>query len=149
MSGSQEEPHWAKRPHKRDLVWPIRHHSGGKGEYYERAAALSYVGDGPRLLLGMERIKPGERELTAAIRLSREAALRNNKYSDTICTDDFYKVAPLIRGVTLWNSCPADRLSKVNGDTEKVPSTVRESRRGAVRELRGEIRTVEKCCALC
>ena len=53
----------------------------------------------------MERIKPGKGELIAAIRLLREAALRNSKYSDTVCTDALYKVAPLMGEVTLRNSC--------------------------------------------
>ena len=88
-----------KTPCKGALGWSIRRRSDGKDEYYERAVALSYVGDGPHLLLGIERIKPGEGELTVAIRLLREAASRNNRYSDIICADAYYAVAPFINEV--------------------------------------------------
>ncbi len=93
------ESYLTKTPCKGALGWSIRRRSDGKDEYYERAVALSYVGDGPHLLLGIERIKPGEGELTVAIRLLREAASRNNRYSDIICADAYYAVAPFINEV--------------------------------------------------
>ncbi len=98
LGGSSTEPRWTKISCKGALGWSIRYRPGGKDEYYERAVALSYVGDGPHLLLGIERIKPGEGELTVAIRLLREAASRNNRYSDIICADAYYAVAPFIKG---------------------------------------------------
>lgn len=100
MGGSQEEPYSTKTSCKGALGWPIRHHPDGKDKYYERAVALSYVGDGPHLLLGMERIKPGEGELTTAIRLLKEVARRNNRYSDIICADAFYAVASFVNEVS-------------------------------------------------
>ena len=82
------------------MGWSIGHHPGRKDEYYERAVALSYVRDGPHLLLGMERTKPGEGELTAAMRILREVSSRNNRYSDIICADVSYAVAPFINEVS-------------------------------------------------
>ncbi len=89
-----------KTPCKGALGWSIRRRSDGKDEYYERAVALSYVGDGPHLILDMERINPGEGELTAAIRMLRKANSRSNRYSDVICADALYAVAPFINEVS-------------------------------------------------
>ena len=94
------ESYLTKTPCKGALGWSIRRRSDGKDEYYERAVALSYTGDGPHLLLGMERIKPGEGELTAAIRILREVNSRDNRYCDIICADALCTVAPLINEVS-------------------------------------------------
>ncbi|NLB74603.1 MAG: transposase [Firmicutes bacterium] len=93
------ETYSTKTPCEGALGWSIRRYPGRKDEYYEKAVALSYVGDGPHLLLGMERVRPGEGEFTAAIRLLKEAAKRNNSYSDIICADALYAAAPFINEV--------------------------------------------------
>lgn len=56
----RNEPYLTKTPCKGALGWSTKHYLGGKDGYHERAVALFYVGDGPHLLLGMERIKLGE-----------------------------------------------------------------------------------------
>ena len=85
------------------LKWSKRTLSNGATEYYERAAALSYVGAYPRLILDMERIKPGEGEVTAAIRLLGKVQHRNWRYYDIVCVDALYAQAPFINIVNAQN----------------------------------------------
>lgn len=82
------------------LKWSKRTLSNGAVEYYERAAVLSYIGAHPHLILDMERIEPGEGEVTAAIRLLGKAQHRNWRYCDMICADALYAQAPFINAVS-------------------------------------------------
>ncbi len=73
------------------LKWSKRTLSNGAIEYYERAAVLSYIGAHPHLILDMERIEPGEGEVTAAIRLLWKTQHRNWRYCDMICPGAVHK----------------------------------------------------------
>ena len=63
-------------------------------EYYERAVAISYVGDGPNLVVGLERQGKGEGELPASLRLLQDLYWRNSRYCDVIAGDALYAAAP-------------------------------------------------------
>jgi hypothetical protein len=51
----------------------------------------------------MERILPGEGEVSAAIRVLQDLRLRNHRYCDVLCADALYAQAPFINAVVRQN----------------------------------------------
>jgi len=72
----------------------------GVKEYYEREVAVSYVGNGPALVIGMRRQEKGEGELTAAIALMEYLYWHNTRFCDVIVADALYAAAPFINEAT-------------------------------------------------
>jgi len=97
------EVHLTRRPCKKALGWAKRRCSDGEDEYYERAVAISYIGNKPRLVITMMRIMPGETEVKAALRAIEEAYRWNWRYCDIICADALYAQAPFINAVVGQN----------------------------------------------
>jgi len=62
--------------------------------------AVSYVGEGPAMLVGVRRQGKGEGELKAAISLLKELYWRNTRFCDVIVADALYAKAPFINEVT-------------------------------------------------
>lgn len=80
---------WSHRTHKRD-----------KTEYYERIVAASYVGCQPRLQLGAMRIRPGEHERTASLRLVDALDRYHGPgWADILCLDAGFVSAPFINAL--------------------------------------------------
>jgi hypothetical protein len=96
------------------LKWSKRTLSNGAIEYYERAAVLSYIGAHPHLILDMERIEPGEGEVTAAIRLLEKTQHRNWRYCDMVCADALYARAPFINAVSALGKWVIIKLKQDN-----------------------------------
>ncbi len=108
------ETYSTKSPCAKVFAWLKRRlSSSGEEEFYERALAVSYVGAQPRLLLAMERILPGEGEVSAAIRVLQDLRLSNHRYCDIFCADALYAQAPFINAVV---SQGMDVLVKVKQD---------------------------------
>ena len=108
------ETYSTKSPCAKVFAWPKRRLSNsGEEEFYERALAISYIGAQPRLLLAMERILPGEGEVSAAIRVLQDLRLSNHRYCDILCADALYAQAPFINAVV---SQGMDVLVKVKQD---------------------------------
>jgi len=88
-----------QRPCRKAREWSVRELSNGKKERFERAVAISYVGAQPRLLIAMERVLPGEGEVSAAMRVLDKAYHRNYRYCDILCGDALYAQARFINAV--------------------------------------------------
>lgn len=74
--------------------------SAGVVEHYEVAVGLAYVGQGPRLALGIGRVRPGEAESAAGLRLIKELdAQLGWSWCDVLCLDAHYAQAPFINAV--------------------------------------------------
>lgn len=66
-------------------------------EFYERAAAISYVGVAPRLGLGIERVRPGESEVAAGLRLIKQLDREWGwGWCDILVMDSLYPQAPFL-----------------------------------------------------
>lgn len=77
--------------------WASRQYGTGVVEYYERAAAISYVGVAPRLGLGIERVRPGENEVGAGLRLIKQLDFELGwGWCDTLVLDALYLQAPFL-----------------------------------------------------
>lgn len=72
----------------------------GMKEYYERAVTVSYVGDGPALVIGMRIQEKGEGELPSAIALLKDLYWRNTRFCDVIVADALYAAAAFINEAT-------------------------------------------------
>ena len=83
-------------------------------EYYERVVAVSYVGSGPPLILGIRRQRKGEGELPAAIGLLKELNWRNTRFCDAIVGDALYAASPFINEATSQNKWVAFRVKREN-----------------------------------
>lgn len=80
--------------------WKRRHLGNGVTEYYEMAVGLSYVGFGPRLALGIGRIRKGEGEVAAGLRLIKERDEQLGwAWCDVVCADALYASGPFINEV--------------------------------------------------
>lgn len=80
--------------------WSHRTRKGGKKEYYERMIAASYVGCQPRLQLGAMRIRPGEHERAASLRLVDELDRYHGPgWADILCLDAGFVSAPFINAL--------------------------------------------------
>lgn len=94
------------RPTKKTKGWLVRKHSGraGEKEYVQKAVAASYTGVPPRLCLGLERIRPGEDEVSAALRLieSLDQEL-GPTWFDVLELDALYPRAPFLNRVLRGN----------------------------------------------
>lgn len=81
-------------------TWSKRARSNGKVEHYERMIAASYVGCQPRLQLGLERIRPGENERSASLRLIDELDRYHGPgWCDILCLDAGFVSAPFINAL--------------------------------------------------
>lgn len=80
--------------------WSHRTFKSGKTEYYERVVAASYVGTQPRLQLGAMRIRPGEGEHAASLRLIDALDQYHGPgWADILCLDAGFVSAPLINAL--------------------------------------------------
>lgn len=84
-------------------------------DYHENVVGVAYVGRPPNLILGVERIAPGEGELTATQRFLKELHRSNYRYADVITLDSLlvflphkiisFWVAWLRNKYFFWQSC--------------------------------------------
>lgn len=74
----------------------------------------AYVGRPPNLILGLERILPGEGEQTAALRLLKNLYREQCRYADIITFDSLYASAPVINEVLEQNKIAVIRVKKEN-----------------------------------
>ncbi|MGI6317273.1 MAG: transposase [Dethiobacteria bacterium] len=65
-------------------------------QMHENFVGVSYVGKPPNLILGIERIAPGEGETTAALRLLENLKSWHYYYADVVTLDSLYACAPVI-----------------------------------------------------
>ena len=73
---------------------------------HENLVGAAFVGCPPNLVLGLERIAPGESEVAAARRLLRSLYQRHNRYADILTFDSLYAQASLINEVLEQNKLP-------------------------------------------
>lgn len=83
-------------------------------DYHENLVGAAYVGRPPNLVLGLERIAPGEGEVTAACRLLKGLYQRHNRYADILTFDSLYAKAPLINEVVDQNKMAVIRVKQEN-----------------------------------
>lgn len=76
----------------------VREHKGKDGskkkEYYQQVVSVAYVGKGPRLILGIERVEPGEGEVTAAkadIQAAKARVWRDYRSGCALCWGAVYQ----------------------------------------------------------
>ena len=86
----------------------------GVKEYYEKAVTVSYVGDGPALVIGMRRQEKGEGELPAAIALLKDLYWRNTRFCDVIVADALYAAAPFVNEATSQGKWAVIRAKRDN-----------------------------------
>jgi len=65
-------------------------------QMHENFVGASYVGKPPNLIIGIERINPGEGETTAAIRLLDKLKSWHYYYADVVTMDSLYAGTPII-----------------------------------------------------
>lgn len=82
--------------------------------YHEDIVAACYAGRHPNLVLGLERVKPGEGETSAAMRLLTELHLRHNRYADIITLDSLYAKPPIINEIIDQNMIAVIRVKQQN-----------------------------------
>ena len=63
---------------------------------HENFVGASYVGKPPNLIIGIERIAPGEGETTAALRLLDKLKSWHYYYADVVTLDSLYASAPVV-----------------------------------------------------
>jgi hypothetical protein len=83
-------------------------------QYHEDIVAACYAGRHPNLVLGLERVKPGEGETSAAMRLLTELHLRHNRYADIITLDSLYAKPPIINEIIDQNMIAVIRVKQQN-----------------------------------
>ncbi len=83
-------------------------------DYHENVVGAAYVGRPPNLILGIERIAPGEGELTAARRLLKILYRENYRYADIITMDSLYAKAPVINEIVEQNKVAVIRVKQEN-----------------------------------
>lgn len=83
-------------------------------EYHENLVGAAYVGKPPNLVIGLERIAPGEGELTAATRLLKGLYQRHYRYADIIVLDSLYAAAPIINEIVEQNKIAVIRVKQEN-----------------------------------
>jgi hypothetical protein len=83
-------------------------------QYHEDIVAACYVGRHPNLVLGLERVKRGEGETSAAHRLLKELYLRHNRYADIITLDSLYAKPPIINAILDQNMIAVIRVKQQN-----------------------------------
>lgn len=83
-------------------------------DYHENLVGAAYVGRPPNLILGLERILPGEGEQTAALRLLKNLYREQCRYADIITFDSLYASAPVINEVLEQNKIAVIRVKKEN-----------------------------------
>ncbi len=81
-------------------------------QYHEDIVGACYVGKHPNLVLGLERVRRGEGEITAAMRLLKELYRRHNRYTDIITLDSLYAKAPVINEITSQNMIAVIRVKQ-------------------------------------
>ena len=65
-------------------------------QMHENFVGASYVGRPPNLVIGLERVAPGEGEITAALRLLDKIKSWHYYYADVVTLDSLYASAPVI-----------------------------------------------------
>jgi hypothetical protein len=83
-------------------------------DYHENLVEAAYVGRPPNLILGIERIAPGEGEQTAAIRLLKQLQQRLCRYADIVILDSLYATAAVINEVVGQNKIAVIRVKQEN-----------------------------------
>lgn len=81
-------------------------------DYHENLVGAAFVGCPPNLVLGLERIVPGESEVAAARRLLRSLYQRHNRYADILTFDSLYAQASLINEVLEQNKIAVIRVKQ-------------------------------------
>lgn len=94
----------------------IRTNTDGSEEvdYHENLVGAAYVGRPPNLILGIERVAPGEGELTAALRLLKKLYQDHCRYADIITLDSLYAKAPVINEIVDQNKIAVIRVKQEN-----------------------------------
>ncbi len=83
-------------------------------QYHEDIVGACYVGRHPNLVLGLERVKRGEGETSAAMRLLKELYRRHNRYTDIITLDSLYAKPPIINEIIDQNMIAVIRVKQQN-----------------------------------
>ena len=83
-------------------------------DYHENVVGAAYVGRSPNLILGIERIAPGEGELTATQRLLKKLHHGNYRYADVITLDSLFAKAPVINEIAEQNKIAVIRVKQEN-----------------------------------
>ncbi|NMB42050.1 MAG: hypothetical protein GX996_08955 [Firmicutes bacterium] len=63
---------------------------------HENFVGASYVGRPPNLVIGLERVAPGEGEITATLRLLDKIKSWHYYYADVVTLNSLYASAPVI-----------------------------------------------------
>lgn len=94
----------------------VRTNSDGNVEtdYHENLVGAAYVGRPPNLILSIERVAPGEGELTAALRLLKKLYQEHCRYADVISMDSLYAKAPVINEIVDQNKIAVIRVKQEN-----------------------------------
>jgi hypothetical protein len=83
----------------RCLVREIKKATGTELEYYHRVVVAQWIGVTPPAILDLERIGPGEGEVTAARRLLERILRQHSRLIDVISADALYLEAPFLKQV--------------------------------------------------
>lgn len=110
------EQYATSRPtHAARETWCKRELQNGKTEYYERQIAASYVGCHPRLQLGTKRIRPGEHERGASLRLIDELdRYYGPGWCDILCLDAGFVSAPFINELRIRHKHVVVKVKREN-----------------------------------
>jgi hypothetical protein len=81
------------------LVREIKKATGTEIEYYHRVVVAQWIGVTPPAILDLERIGPGEGEVTAARRLLERILRQHSRLIDVISADALYLEAPFVKQV--------------------------------------------------
>ena len=81
---------------------------------HENFVGASYVGKPPNLILGLERMAPGEGETTAALRLLDQIKSRHYYYADVVTLDSLYAKTPVINKLIDQNVFGVIRVKQKN-----------------------------------
>ena len=97
-----------------ESLWRKTQKDDGSIIWHVDMVFLSFVGDCPPLMFGMEPIYPGEGETTAAERLIKNAYRDYYRYCDIFTVDALYAKAPFINAVIDENKDVVVRVKQEN-----------------------------------
>ena len=83
-------------------------------DYHEDLVGVAYAHRPPSLILGLERVAPGEGELTAALRLLKKLYQEHFRYCDVISMDALYAKAPVLNEIADQNKIAVIRVKQEN-----------------------------------